>query len=69
MAGLRGPDRREPGQLKGVFPVPGSIDDGDASAATDGSFVPPGVSGPGTPNDCSNGLGSRLNDPGGLFEK
>jgi hypothetical protein len=62
MAGLRGPVLREPPpQPNGVTPVPGSRDDGEVSAATDGSFVPPGVSGGAPPKDCSNGLGSRLN--------
>lgn len=53
-----------PPQLKGVTPVPGRSDEGDVSAATGGSFVPPGVSGaPPPPKDCSNGLGSRLKSP------
>lgn len=64
MAGLSGPVRREPPpQLKGVALVPGSRDEGDVKAATLGSLVPPGVSGPPPPNDCSNGLGSRLREP------
>jgi len=63
MAGLSGPVRREPPpQLNGVTPVPGRREDGEVRAATDGSFVPPGVSG-GAPKDCSKGLGSRLNEP------
>lgn len=66
MAGLRGPVRSEPPpQLKGVFPVPGSSDEGEVMAATGGNFVPPGVSGGpppavrlSPPNDLSKGLGS-----------
>lgn len=66
MAGLRGPVRREPPpQLKGVTPLPGSNDDGDVRAATEGSLVPPGVSGAGAPKDCSKGLGSRFKEPPG----
>jgi len=69
MAGLRGPVRKEPGQLKGVFPVPPIRADGEVRAASGGSLVPPGVSGLVTPNDCSKGLGSRLREPGGLLAK
>lgn len=69
IAGLSGPDRKDPpGQLNGVVPLPGTKADGDVMAATGGSFVPPGVSG-GAPNDCSNGLGSRLRDPPPGLEK
>lgn len=61
MAGLNGPVRRElPPQGNGV--LPGRSDDGDVSAATEGNFVPPGVSGGAPPNDCSNGFGSKLSD-------
>lgn len=64
MAGLRGPVRNEPPpQLKGVGVVPGRREDGEVRAATGGSLVPPGVSGPPPPKDCSNGLGSRLREP------
>lgn len=70
MAGLRGPVRREPPpQLKGVTPLPGSSDDGDVRAATEGSLVPPGVSGAGAPKDCSKGLGSRFKEPPGPVKK
>ncbi len=70
MAGLRGPVRKDPvPQLNGVAPPPpGRSDDGDVRAATEGSLVPPGVSGA-PPKDCSNGLGSRLRDPPGGLEK
>lgn len=72
MAGLKGPVLREPPpQLNGVFPFPGSSDEGEVKEATLGNFVPPGVSTvpaaapvpllPPVPNDCSKGLGSRLN--------
>ena len=54
--------QRPAAQLKDVTPLPGSSDDGDVSAATDGSFVPLGVSGA-PPKDCSKGLGSRLKEP------
>jgi len=70
MAGLNGPVLREPPpQLNGVTPLPGSSDDGDVRAATDGSLVPPGVSGAPPLKDCSNGLGSRLRDPPSWAEK
>jgi hypothetical protein len=57
--------------LKGVALLPGRSDDGDASEATGGSLVPPGVSGggAGAPKDWSNGFGSRFNEPPGGFEK
>ncbi len=64
MAGLSGPVRSEPPpQANGV--LPGSREDGDVRAATDGSLVPPGpgVSGGAPPKDCSKGFGSRLSDP------
>lgn len=62
MAGLRGPVLRDPPpQANGVTPVPGRSEDGDVRAATEGSLVPPGVSG--APKDCSKGLGSRLKEP------
>lgn len=54
--------KEPPPQLNGVAAVPGSNEEGDVNAATEGSFVPPGVSGA-PPKDCSNGLGSRLRDP------
>jgi hypothetical protein len=62
MAGLSGPVRREPPpQANGV--LPGRREDGDVRAATDGSLVPPGVSGAAPLlNDCSKGFGSRLSD-------
>ena len=41
----------------------GRSDDGEVRAATEGNLVPPGVSGGALPNCCSNGFGSRLNDP------
>lgn len=64
MAGLRGPVRREPPpQLKGVALLPGKREDGDVRAATEGSLVPPGVSGPLPPKDCSKGFGSKLREP------
>src|ERR1700761_7504161 len=65
MAGLRGPVLSEPPpQGNGVTPVPGRREDGDVRAATEGSLVPPGVSGAAPPpKDCSKGFGSRLNDP------
>lgn len=70
MAGLRGPVRNEPPpQLNGVAAVPGSNDEGEVREATEGSLVPPGVSGPPPPKDCSNGLGSRLRDPTGVVKK
>lgn len=71
IAGLSGPVRSElTPQLKGVVAPPGRSDEGDVNAATDGSLVPPGVSGaPGAPKDCSKGLGSRLRDPAGCPEK
>lgn len=55
--------KEPPPQLKGVALAPGKSDDGEVKAATDGSLVPPGVSGPPPPKDCSKGLGSRLRDP------
>lgn len=65
MAGLKGPVRNEPPpQLKGVELPPGRSEDGDVNDATEGSLVPPGVSGPPPPpKDCSKGFGSRLRDP------
>jgi hypothetical protein len=65
IAGLSGPVLSEPPPPQnGVPPVPGRSDEGDVNAATGGSLVPPGVSGGAPPpKDCSNGLGSRLNDP------
>lgn len=64
MAGLRGPVRSEPPpQVKGVDVEPWRRADGEVKAATEGSFVPPGVSGPLPPKDCSKGLGSRLREP------
>lgn len=67
MAGLNGPERREPPPQKGVIPVPpGNKEAGDVSAATDGSFVPPGVatSPPAVvtwpENELSNGFGSNI---------
>jgi hypothetical protein len=43
--------------------LPGRREDGDVRAATDGSLVPPGVSGAAPLlNDCSKGFGSRLSD-------
>jgi hypothetical protein len=61
MAGLRGPERRELGQL---YPpaelVPGKA--GEVSEATGGSSDLPGVSADEFPlKDCSKGLGSREN--------
>jgi hypothetical protein len=50
---------------KGVAVPVGSRDEGEVKAATDGSLVPPGVSGAPPPKDCSNGLGSRLREPPG----
>lgn len=54
IAGLSGPDRREPGQ-PGV--LPGSNDAGDVRLVTPGSEVLPGVS-DGFPKAFSNGFGS-----------
>ncbi len=69
MAGLRGPVRSDPApHWKGVTPPTGRREDGDVSAATGGSLVPPGVSGAPL-NDCSKGLGSRLREPAAGFEK
>jgi len=69
IAGLSGPVRSEPPpQVKGVTPVPGRREDGDVREATDGSLVPPGVSGA-PPNDCSKGFGSKLRDALIGFEK
>lgn len=51
--------RKEPPQLYGVAPPPGRRGAGDVRAATDGSFVPPGVS-TDVPvaKECSKGFGS-----------
>lgn len=70
MAGLKGPVRSEPPpQLNGVFPVPGSSDEGEVMAATGGNLVPPGVSGGAPPavrlsppNDLSKGFGSWVKE-------
>lgn len=43
----------------GVAAPPGKREAGDVSAATDGSFVPPGVSAPPPAKECSNGFGSN----------
>ena len=56
IAGLRGPERREPGQ-PGV--LPGRSDAGDVRLVTPGSWVFPGVSVALLPPKAfSNGLGS-----------
>jgi len=56
MAGLRGPERREPGQ-PGVFPA--SSGAGEVKLVTPGNCVLPGVS-EGAPKAFSNGFGSLL---------
>lgn len=59
MAGLKGPERSELGQLKPAEAAPpGRSEAGDARAATGGSNDLPGVSAALLPKDCSNGLGS-----------
>lgn len=60
MAGLKGPERSELGQLKAAEagPAPCKSDAGEARAATGGSKDLPGVSTALWAKDCSKGLGS-----------